>query len=62
MPPFYLQERFADASVGAKETEQIERLHYIGSHLNLDGATDQDGQTVLSDGKLYVTSTQQSLN
>ena len=37
IPPFYLQERFQDAARGSGAKEDIERLYYLTSHLNLDG-------------------------
>lgn len=62
IPPFYLQDRFAAASVGAAAMDQIERLYYVGSHLNVDGQTDADGRAVLSDWKLYVASTEATVD
>jgi hypothetical protein len=61
IPPFYLQDRFADASHGVGEKDQIARLYYIGSYLNVDGATDDEGRAVLADWKLFVVSTERAL-
>jgi hypothetical protein len=62
IPPFYLQERFADAGRGITEKDQIERLFYMGSHLNVGGATDDEGRAVLADWKLFVVSAERSLH
>ena len=62
IPPFYLQERFADAGHGVRKQDQIERLYYMGSHLNVDGATDEEGRAVLADWKLFVVSAERSLH
>ena len=55
IPPFFLQQRFNDANVGAAEKENIERLYYITSHLNTEGATDKSGQAFIEDWKLMLT-------
>ncbi|HJU39686.1 MAG TPA: hypothetical protein VJ724_08950, partial [Tahibacter sp.] len=34
IPPFYLQQRFADAKAGPAQSGEIERLYYLTSHLN----------------------------
>ena len=34
IPPYYLQQRFADATVGPAAQDQIRRLYYLTSHLN----------------------------
>ena len=62
IPPFYLQERFADANVGPAKKTEIERLYYLTSHLNVDDVIDENGSPVLKDWKLYITSTIQSLS
>jgi hypothetical protein len=54
IPPFYLQERFADASLGSAQQDDIERLYYMTSHLNLDGATNERGEPVLQGWKLRI--------
>jgi hypothetical protein len=54
IPPFYLQERFADASAGPGHADDIERLYYMTSHLNLDGATNERGEPVLQGWKLRI--------
>jgi hypothetical protein len=55
IPPFYLQERFADASHGPARKDDIQRLYYMASHLNLDRATDDAGEAVLRAWKLRIT-------
>jgi hypothetical protein len=54
IPPFYLQERFRDASQGPGHRDDIERLYYLTSHLNLDGATNEKGEPVLGGWKLKI--------
>ena len=56
IPPFYLQERFRDANRGPAEKDEIERLYYITSHLNVDELTDDEGNPVMKDWKLFITS------
>jgi hypothetical protein len=56
IPPFYLQQRFQDASGGAAQKDDIQRLYYLTSHLNLDAATDGDGAPLLAGWKLRVAS------
>ena len=56
IPPFYLQQRFRDANRGPAEKGQIERLHYITSHLNVDDTIDRDGRSVLKNWKFFVAS------
>jgi hypothetical protein len=56
IPPFYLQERFQDASRGPAHNDDIERLHYLTSHLNLDAVTDENGTPILAQWKLRVAS------
>jgi len=34
IPPFYLQQRFADAKAGPAQSSEIQRLYYLTSHLN----------------------------
>jgi hypothetical protein len=54
IPPFYLQQRFEDASRGPGEKDDIERLYYLTSHLNLDGARSEEGVPVLKGWKLRI--------
>ena len=54
IPPFYLQQRFNDANVGAAEKENIERLYYLTSHLNTQGAKDKNGEAFIEDWKLML--------
>lgn len=55
IPPFYLQQRFRDANRGPTEKDQIVRLYYITSHLNVDDTIDGSGRRVLNDWKFFVT-------
>ncbi|MBI3799574.1 MAG: hypothetical protein HY268_21715, partial [Deltaproteobacteria bacterium] len=43
IPPFYLQQRFADANAGPAEKEEIQRLYYLTSHLNTETPADTAG-------------------
>lgn len=54
IPPFYLQERFGDASAGPAHEDDIQRLHYMTSHLNIDGARSERGEPVLAGWKLRI--------
>jgi hypothetical protein len=54
MPPSYLQQRFGDAGVGPAENDEIRRLYYITSHLNVEDTVDSDGAQVLNDWKLVL--------
>jgi hypothetical protein len=47
IPPFYLQQRFADAGQGLAEHDQISRLYYLTSHLRTDEDTPIDGWKVV---------------
>jgi len=62
IPPFYLQQRFRDASRGPAKKDDIERLFYMTSHLNVDAVTDEDGNQVITDWKFFISSTTQKLN
>jgi hypothetical protein len=57
IPPFYLQQRFRDASQGPAENDDIRRLYYITSHLNVDAATSEKGDAVLKGWKLQLAPT-----
>jgi hypothetical protein len=62
IPPSYLQERFRDASVGPAESDEIKRLYYITSHLNVDDAADGEGRDIIKDWKLPLTGTSRALD
>ena len=47
IPPYYLQERFNDATVGPAASDQIQRLYYMTSHLNAGSETRIAGWKVL---------------
>jgi hypothetical protein len=55
IPPSYLQQRFLDAGVGPAESDEIRRLYYITSHLNVNEAVDGEGLRVIKDWKLFLT-------
>jgi len=61
IPPAYLQERFRDASAGPGESDEIRRLYYITSHLNVDDTVDESGRPVIKDWKLFLTADTQAL-
>ena len=54
IPPFYLQQRFHDASQGPGLQDDIRRLYYLTSHLNLDDAKREKGEPVLKGWKLRI--------
>ncbi|GAB4181456.1 MAG: hypothetical protein Tsb002_01510 [Wenzhouxiangellaceae bacterium] len=51
IPPFYLQQRFRDANRGPAEKNEIQRLWYLTSHLNVDTQT-EDGKAYIDQWKL----------
>ena len=57
IPPFYLQERFVDASFRPRGKDDIQRRYYLRSHLNVPGARDPDGEAVLAGWKLRLGGT-----
>lgn len=61
IPPSYLQQRFDDASYGSGAQDDIERLHYMTSHLNLAGATSEAGEAVLQGWKLRIAADTQPM-
>jgi hypothetical protein len=61
IPPYYLQERFTDASVGPMEMEDIQRLYYITSHLNTDSVNTEFGANVINSWKLRLSSDSQMI-
>lgn len=56
IPPFYLQQRFRDANRGAAKKDEIKRLFYLTSHLNVDDVMDEEGRRVVKDYKFFLTS------
>jgi hypothetical protein len=54
IPLFYLQERFRDANRGPGKKDDIERLYYLTSHLDVNAVTDEQGKPVLRDWKLVI--------
>ncbi len=61
IPPFYLQQRFNDANVGAAENDQIRRLYYLTSHLNTD-VTDSTGKLFIKDWKLMLATDSRNID
>lgn len=61
IPPFYLQQRFRDGNRGPAEKDEIDRLYYLTSHLNVNDVLDEKGNQVLKDWKLFITSETSSL-
>ncbi|MGE0370223.1 MAG: hypothetical protein AB7P53_14790, partial [Candidatus Dadabacteria bacterium] len=61
IPPPYLAERFRDASVGPAESDEIRRLQYITSHLNVNDTVDEDGRPVIKDWKFFITADTRTL-
>jgi hypothetical protein len=62
IPPLYLQQRFGDASTGATEKSDIERLYYMTSHLNVDAIPQGETVPPLADWKLLVSRAQRGLS
>jgi hypothetical protein len=58
-PPYFLQQRFAAAAKGPKQTD-TERLYYLASHLDVS-APASDGKPYLAGWKLAVTTAEQTL-
>jgi hypothetical protein len=54
IPPGYLEERFRDAGKGPKKNNEIQRLYYITSHMNMDTPVDTHGNPILQDWKLKI--------
>ena len=61
IPPFYLQQRFNDANIGGAQKSEIERLYYLTSHLNTNGAVDTNQQTFIKDWKFMVGTASRSI-
>jgi len=58
IPPFYLQERFRDANRGPSQQDDIQRLYYLTSHLDVNAVTNDQGQRVLQGWKLLIAKPQ----
>ena len=56
IPPFYLQQRFRDANKGPKLQNDIDRLFYLTSHLNVNTVANSDQPSALKDWKLALAS------
>jgi hypothetical protein len=54
IPPFYLQQRFQDATRGPAHKHDIQRFYYITSHLDVNAVTNDQGQPVLRGWKLQI--------
>ena len=61
IPPFYLQQRFRDASRGPADKDEINRLYYITSHLDVEEVEDDEGRQVLDEWKFFITSDAKTL-
>ncbi len=61
IPPFYLQQRFNSANLGAKKSDEIKRLWYLTSHLNTD-SINSDGKPFIKDWKLGIACSGRSLS
>ena len=62
IPPFYLQQRFTNATQGPAAQDDIQRLYYLTSHLNLDAVTDESGEALLNGWKLRVAGDSRQIN
>jgi hypothetical protein len=54
IPPTYLQQRFRDANCGPQAKDDIQRLYYLTSHLNVDDPTDGGGAHPIDSWKLRI--------
>ncbi len=61
IPPPYLAERFRDASAGPAASDEIRRLQYITSHLNVNDTVDENGRPVIKDWKFFITADTRTL-
>ena len=55
IPPAYLEERFADAGAGPAENDEIKRLYYITSHMNVNESAEGEGGAAIRDWKLFLS-------
>lgn len=62
IPPYYLKQRFEIAGRPGNASEDAQRLYYITSHFNADGAIANNGQRFLKGWKLYITGDQKGLH
>ncbi len=61
IPPSYLQERFADASAGPMEMDDIQRLYYLTSHLNTEAVNTEYGPKVIESWKLMLAGDRETI-
>jgi len=61
IPPTYLQQRFRDANCGPQAKDDIQRLYYLTSHLNVDDSTDAGGAHPIESWKLRIASATRQL-
>ncbi len=54
IPPPYLQQRFRDGNCGPQAKDDIQRLYYLTSHLNLHDVTNEQGQRAVDQWKLRI--------
>ena len=55
IPPGYLQERFRDANRGPQKSNEIDRLYYLTSHMNVEDPVDRQGKPIIKDWKLQIS-------
>src|SRR5262249_45218292 len=58
IPPSYLQKRSRYANSRPRQQDDIERLNYITSHLDVNAVTNDQGQRVLQGWKLLIAKPQ----
>jgi hypothetical protein len=61
IPPSYLQQRFRDAAQGPGHKDDIQRLYYLTSNRNLNGATNDACAAVLKGWKLRIAGASRSV-
>ena len=54
IPPGYLQQRFRDANRGPAEKDQIQRLYYLTSHMDVNSPVDENGKPFIKDWKMQI--------
>lgn len=60
IPPGYLMERFRDANVGPKNQNEIRRLYYITSNMDVNSPEDHKGDAYMKDWKIQISTSRQS--
>ena len=62
IPPYYLQQRFRDAALRPDKSDDIGRLYYMTSHLNLAGEDSSGEPGALQNWKLRVGGVKQNIS